>query len=90
MEGPPLLLPPANNYILGKIAQDTVKTILVDNVTKEVHFYGEIAVIDAGEKTPREITFKPGEASVCINSVVVTCTFDQSEKKVFLGGKLFR
>jgi len=62
----------------------------VDNITKEVQFYGEIAVINSGENNPREIKFKQGEGSISVNNVVVPCAFNQSEKKVFLGGKTFR
>ncbi|XP_034244505.1 uncharacterized protein LOC117647097 [Thrips palmi] len=83
-------LPPASSYVLGKIVEDTVKTILVDNVTKEVQFYGEIAVIDSGESIPREIMFRPGEASFSINGVVVRSTFDQPETKVYIGHQIFR
>lgn len=90
LDDPLFSLPPASNFVLEKIAQDTVKTILVDNVTKKVHFYGEVAVIDSGENNPREITFKPGEAAISVNNVVVHTAFHHAGKEVFVRGKIFR
>lgn len=83
-------LPPVDESLLDTINGDPMKIIPVDNITRKIRFYGEIAVAIYDEGVSREIHFQHGEAYVLINSIVVQCAFHKPEKEVTIDDKIFR
>lgn len=83
-------LPSADNFILKRIAQDPMKTITIDNIAREIRFYGEDAVAILSADSPREIAFDPGDATILINEILVHCSFHEPAKEVNVSGKIYR
>ncbi|KAL1114844.1 hypothetical protein AAG570_007668 [Ranatra chinensis] len=59
-------VPPADPLVLEMIKNDTMHTINIDGVPREVRFYGEVAIIMLSWDDPREITFQPGSRRIWI------------------------
>ena len=83
-------LPPADGFILKRIAQDPTKKITIDGIERQIRFYGEDAVAFLASDDPREIAFDPGDASVIIDGEEVHCSFHQPAKEVNVSGKTYR
>ncbi|XP_026285069.1 pre-mRNA cleavage complex 2 protein Pcf11 isoform X2 [Frankliniella occidentalis] len=84
-----IALPPADQFILERIAHDPMKTITIDSSPREIRFYGENAVAMMSADDPREIAFDPGDASVIINDISISCSFNEQAKEVIINGKTY-
>ncbi|KAK3923779.1 Pre-mRNA cleavage complex 2 protein Pcf11 [Frankliniella fusca] len=84
------ILPHADKFILEAIAHDPMKTITIDNIAREIRFYGINAVAMMSADDPREIAFDPGEANVIINKVNIPCSFNEPAKEVLINGETYR
>ncbi|KAJ9595834.1 hypothetical protein L9F63_012989, partial [Diploptera punctata] len=88
-------LPPADPMLLDLIAQDTMKTINIDNVPREIRFYGDIAVAILAGYDPREIRFQGGSRRVSfddrdsillnLNDTYRDCIIDGNPHRIRLG-----
>lgn len=83
-------LPPTDYKILEYIDQDPVKTIQIDNIPREIRFYGETAVIMLDWDDPREIKFLPGSRRVTFdNKDSVVLSFNEGYKQVEIDDQVF-
>ncbi|XP_064074562.1 pre-mRNA cleavage complex 2 protein Pcf11 isoform X1 [Vanessa tameamea] len=83
-------LPPTDFKILEYIDQDPVKTIQIDNIPREIRFYGETAIIMLDWDDPREIKFLPGSRRVTFdNKDSVVLSFNEGYKQVEIDDQVF-
>ena len=84
-------LPPADPMILDLIAQDTMKTINIDGVPREIRFYGDIAVAMIAWDDPREIKFQGGSRRVTFDDRdTIVCTYNDTYREFLLDGSSHR
>lgn len=84
-------LPPADPMILDLIAQDTMRTINIDNVPREIRFYGDTAVVMLAWDDPREIGFQSGTRRVIFDDrEAVLCSFGDTYRECIIGGSTHR
>ncbi|XP_075235212.1 uncharacterized protein LOC142332584 isoform X2 [Lycorma delicatula] len=67
LPGAPVELPPADPMVLDMIAADTMRTINIDGVPREIRYYGETAVVMMSWDDPREIMFQGTPRRVTVN-----------------------
>ncbi|XP_063228408.1 serine/arginine repetitive matrix protein 2-like isoform X2 [Bacillus rossius redtenbacheri] len=84
-------LPPADPMILDLIAQDSMRTIAIDAVPRDIRFYGDTAVVILTWDNPREISFQAGSRRVTFDDrESFVCTFNSSYREVILDGNKHR
>ena len=84
-------LPPADPLILDIIAQDTMKTINIDGVPREIRFYGDTAVAMQAWDDPREIGFQGGTRLVSFDDKEsVLCSFGDAYRECTIDGSTHR
>jgi hypothetical protein len=84
-------LPPADPLILDLIAQDTMRTINIDAVPREVRFYGDTAVVMLAWDDPREIGFQGGTRRVIFDDrETVLCSFNDTYRECIIDGSTHR
>lgn len=65
-------VPPVNTAFEVR-PDEVVKTINIDNVAREIRFYGDTAVILMAAEDPRELGFQPGVRRVFLENVTIEC-----------------
>jgi hypothetical protein len=84
-------LPQIGPLILDLIAQDTVKTVRLPGVLKEVLFYGDTAVVMLAWDDPREIGFQEGARKVTFDGrESVLCSLNDIYKECIFYGSTHR
>jgi hypothetical protein len=84
-------LPPADPLILDLIAQDTMRTINIDGVPREIRFYGDTAVVMLAWDDPREIGFQGGTRLVSFDDEEsVLCSFGDTYRECTIDGSTHR
>jgi hypothetical protein len=84
-------LPPADALILDLIAQDTMRTINIDGVPREIRFYGDTAVVMLAWDDPREIGFQGGTRLVSFDDKEsVLCSFGDTYRECTIDGSTHR
>ncbi|PSN35925.1 hypothetical protein C0J52_07164 [Blattella germanica] len=84
-------LPPADPMILDLIAQDTMRTINIDGVPREIRFYGDAAVVLLAWDDPREIGFQGGTRRVIFDERdSIICTFNDTYREFLIDGNPHR
>ena len=84
-------LPPADPMILDLIAQDTMKTINIDGVPREIRFYGDIAVAMLAWDDPKEIRFQGGSRRITFDDRdTIVCTFNDTYRECIIDGSPHR
>jgi pre-mRNA cleavage complex 2 protein Pcf11 len=84
-------LPPADPLILDLIAQDTMRTINIDSVPREIRFYGAPAVEILAWDDPREIGFQDGTRLVTIDDKEsIVCSFGDTYRECTIDGSTHR
>jgi hypothetical protein len=84
-------LPPADPLILDLIAQDTMRTINIDGVPREIRFYGDTAVVMLAWDDPREIGFQGGARTVTFDDrESVLCSLNDSYRECIVDGSTHR
>jgi pre-mRNA cleavage complex 2 protein Pcf11 len=84
-------LPPADPLILDLIAQDTMRTINIDGVPREIRFYGDTAVVMLAWDDPREIGFQGGTRLVSFDDQEsVLCSFGDTYRECTIDGSTHR
>lgn len=85
-----VIIPPTDFKVLEYIKMDPVKTIQIDNVPREIRFYGETAVIMMDWDDPREIKFLPGCRRVTFdNKDSIVLSFNEGYKQVEIDDQVF-
>jgi hypothetical protein len=81
-------LPPVDPLILDLIAHDTVRTVRLPDVPKEVRFYGETAVVMLAWDDPREICFQGGARKVTFDDrETLVCSLNDTYKECIIHGR---
>lgn len=84
-------LPPADPLLLDLIAQDSMRTINIDGIPREIRFYGDAAVVLLAWDDPREISFQGGSRRVVIDDrEAIICTFNEGYRDFILDGQPHR
>jgi hypothetical protein len=84
-------LPLVGPLILDLIAQDSVKTVRLPDVPKEVLFYGDTAVVMLAWDDPREISFRDGVRKVTFDDrESVLCSLNDTYKECVISGSTHR
>lgn len=84
-------LPPADPKMLDIIAQDSMRTINIDGVPREIRYYGETALVMMAWDDPREIGFQDGARRVIFDDrESITCAFGESYRDIIIDGQTHR
>jgi hypothetical protein len=84
-------LPPADPLSLDLIAQDTMRTINIDGVPREIRFYGDTAVVMLAWDDPREIGFQGGARTVTFDDrESVLCSLNDTYRECIIDGSTHR
>jgi pre-mRNA cleavage complex 2 protein Pcf11 len=77
--------------ILDLIAQDTMRTINIDGVPREIRFYGDTAVVMLAWDDPREIGFQGGARRISFDDrETVLCSFNDTYRECIIDGSTHR
>ncbi|XP_058062799.1 uncharacterized protein LOC131212794 [Anopheles bellator] len=95
--GPPVVLNGASGQpplmamsTLAKL-QDSVRTINIDGIQREIRFYEETAVIFMNWDEPKEIGFQKGARMVCVDDrETFELGFNEPYKSVSIEGKVYQ
>ncbi|EZA52087.1 Pre-mRNA cleavage complex 2 protein Pcf11 [Ooceraea biroi] len=84
-------LPPPDSKLLAEIARDTMKSINIDNVPREIRYYGQTGVVFMNWDDPREIGFQDGIRRILIDDKdTITCAFNDQYKEFMYEGEVHR
>ncbi|XP_036146540.1 uncharacterized protein LOC105828169 isoform X2 [Monomorium pharaonis] len=84
-------LPPPDSKLLAEIARDTMKSINIDNIPREIRYYGQIGVVFMNWDDPREIGFQDGIRRILIDEKdTITCAFNDQYKEFMYEGEVHR
>jgi hypothetical protein len=84
-------LPQADPSILDLVAQNSVKTVYLHGVPKDVLFYGDTAVVMLAWDDPREIGFHDGVRRIVFdNTESVLCCLNDTYKECIMNGSTHR
>lgn len=84
-------LPPADPTLLEEIAQDTMKSINIDNIPREIRYYGHTGVIFMHWDDPRDIGFQNGARRISIDGKeTVVCSFNDDYREFTYEGKVHK
>lgn len=87
---PGFVIPPTDFKVIEYIDQDSVKTIQIDGIPREIRFYNNVAVIMLDWDDPREIKFLPGCRRVTFdNKDSVVISFNEGYKQVEIEDQVF-
>ncbi|XP_047121818.1 uncharacterized protein LOC124805343 [Schistocerca piceifrons] len=90
-QAPATELPPADPLLLDLIAQDSMRTINIDRIPREIRFYGDTAVVLLAWDDPREISFQGGVRRVTFDDrESVICAFNEPYRDFTLDGQTHR
>lgn len=83
-----LQLPNADKILVDEIEKDTMKSINIDGLPREIRYYGTIGVVFMSWNDPRDIGFQDGSRKVLIDgkhSILVN--FNDDYKEFFYAGE---
>jgi len=84
-------LPSPDSKLLTEIARDTMKSINIDNVPREIRYYGQTGVVFMNWDDPREIGFQDGIRRILIDEKdTITCAFNDQYKEFIYEGEVHR
>ncbi|XP_076236158.1 pcf11 cleavage and polyadenylation factor subunit isoform X2 [Calliopsis andreniformis] len=84
-------LPPPDPKLLDEIARDTMKSINIDNIPREIRYYGQTGVVFMNWDDPREIGFQDGIRRILIDDKdTITCAFNDQYKEFMYEGEVHR
>ncbi|XP_011684445.1 PREDICTED: uncharacterized protein LOC105447883 isoform X2 [Wasmannia auropunctata] len=84
-------LPPPDSKLLTEIARDTMKSINIDNIPREIRYYGQTGVVFMNWDDPREIGFQDGIRRILIDEKdTITCAFNDQYKEFMYEGEVHR
>ncbi|XP_012218940.1 pre-mRNA cleavage complex 2 protein Pcf11 isoform X2 [Linepithema humile] len=84
-------LPPPDSKLLTEIARDTMKSINIDNIPREIRYYGQTGVVFMNWDDPREIGFQDGVRRILIDEKdTITCAFNDQYKEFIYEGEVHR
>ncbi|XP_070159553.1 pre-mRNA cleavage complex 2 protein Pcf11 isoform X3 [Polyergus mexicanus] len=84
-------LPPPDPKLLTEIARDTMKSINIDNIPREIRYYGQTGVVFMNWDDPREIGFQDGIRRILIDDKdTITCAFNDQYKEFMYEGEIHR
>ncbi|XP_025986831.1 uncharacterized protein LOC105195218 isoform X2 [Solenopsis invicta] len=84
-------LPPPDSKLLAEISRDTMKSINIDNIPREIRYYGQIGVVFMNWDDPREIGFQDGIRRILIDDKdTITCAFNDQYKEFMYEGEVHR
>ncbi|OAD61193.1 Pre-mRNA cleavage complex 2 protein Pcf11 [Eufriesea mexicana] len=93
MPNPPISreLPPPDPKLLDEIARDTMKSINIDSIPREIRYYGQTGVVFMNWDDPREIGFQDGIRRILIDDKdTITCAFNDQYKEFIYEGEVHR
>ncbi|XP_015117848.1 uncharacterized protein LOC107041696 isoform X2 [Diachasma alloeum] len=75
-------LPCPDPQLLEEIASDTMKSINIDNMPREIRYYGSVGVVFMSWDDPREIGFQDGARRILIDDKdTIMCAFNEPYKE---------
>ncbi|XP_011308584.1 uncharacterized protein [Fopius arisanus] len=75
-------LPSPDPKLLEEISSDSMKSINIDNMPREIRYYGSIGVVFMSWDDPREIGFQDGTRRILIDDKdTITCAFNEPYKE---------
>ncbi|XP_014218936.1 uncharacterized protein LOC106647177 isoform X2 [Copidosoma floridanum] len=84
-------LPSADPALLEEIAKDTMKSINIDNIPREIRYYGNIGIVFMNWDDPRDIGFQGGSRRIFINGKdSIVCNFNEDYKEFTYEGEIHR
>lgn len=84
-------LPSADPELLEKISKDTMLSISIDNVPREIRYYGETAIIFMRWDDPRDIGFQNGARRILIDGAIeVVCSFNDDYREFTHEGEVHK
>ncbi|KAL0115350.1 hypothetical protein PUN28_010706 [Cardiocondyla obscurior] len=84
-------LPPPDSKLLTEVARDTMKSINIDNIPREIRYYGQTGVVFMNWDDPREIGFQDGTRRILIDEKdTITCAFNDQYKEFMYEGEVHR
>ncbi|XP_076760472.1 pcf11 cleavage and polyadenylation factor subunit isoform X1 [Xylocopa sonorina] len=84
-------LPPPDPKLLDEIARDTMKSINIDSIPREIRYYGQTGVVFMNWDDPREIGFQDGIRRILIDDKdTITCAFNDQYKEFMYEGEVHR
>ncbi|XP_034189307.1 pcf11 cleavage and polyadenylation factor subunit isoform X1 [Osmia lignaria lignaria] len=84
-------LPPPDTKLLDEIARDTMKSINIDSIPREIRYYGQTGVVFMNWDDPREIGFQDGIRRILIDDKdTITCAFNDQYKEFMYEGEVHR
>lgn len=83
-------LPPVDPDLIEKISKDTMLSISIDNVPREIRYYGQTAVIFMRWDDPRDIGFQNGARRISIDGMEVVCSFNEDYKDFTYDGEVHK
>ncbi|XP_014476852.1 PREDICTED: uncharacterized protein LOC106745607 isoform X2 [Dinoponera quadriceps] len=84
-------LPPPDSKLLAEISRDTMKSINIDNIPREIRYYGQTGVVFMNWDDPREIGFQDGIRRILIDEKdTITCAFNDPYKEFIYEGEVHR
>ncbi|XP_014218937.1 uncharacterized protein LOC106647178 [Copidosoma floridanum] len=84
-------LPPADPALIEEITNDTMRSINIDNVLREIRYYGDTGVIFMHWDDPRDIGFQNGARRISIDGKeTVVCSFNDDYREFTYEGKVHK
>ncbi|EFN78884.1 Pre-mRNA cleavage complex 2 protein Pcf11 [Harpegnathos saltator] len=84
-------LPAPDPKLLTEISRDTMKSINIDNIPREIRYYGQTGVVFMNWDDPREIGFQDGIRRILIDEKdTITCAFNDQYKEFIYEGEVHR
>ena len=84
-------LPMPDQKMLDEISQDSMRSISIDNIPREIRYYGQTAVVFMSWDDPREIGFQNGVRRILIDDKeTITCAFNEPYKEYVYMGEVHR
>jgi len=84
-------LSPPDPKLLAEITRDTMKSINIDNIPREIRYYGQTGVVFMNWDDPREIGFQDGIRRILIDDKdTITCAFNDQYKEFMYEGEIHR
>ncbi|KAK0076830.1 hypothetical protein PV325_004802, partial [Microctonus aethiopoides] len=84
-------LPLADLKLLSDISNDTMKSINIDGIPREIRYYGQTGVVFMSWDEPREIGFQDGLRRILIDDKdTIICAFNDPYKEFIYDGEIHR
>lgn len=83
-------LPPLSPQVFDYITKDTMKTIAIDGVAREIRYYGTTAIVMLDWEDPRDISFQTGQRRLSLDDESFTLLFNQDYSSITVDGQPHR